>query len=178
MAKSLSEDAYSGCAYDKETDEPRRDLETPLLKDVIQIWQRTWVVLRIEATRPGYWYFHCPRDLRGCSRAPSIRHIDLFSFSPKAITCASRLAPSVALLPPPRSKSVSSSCPFSKRVLSLSLSDDTRREPSSFTGHETQHLMLGLQMVINVLPSQHPPVPADVPSSGWCPTLDKAPAGS
>ena len=87
---------YWGCAYDPETDAKTRNLETPLLKDVLQVWQRSWTVIRFEANRPGYWYFHC---------------------------------------------------------------------------HETQHLMLGLQVVFNVLPSRQPPVPDDVPSSGSCPTV-------
>ena len=43
-----------------------------------------------------------------------------------------------------------------------------------FHCHETQHLMLGLQMVFNVLPSRQPPIPADVPSSGWCKTVNGA----
>ena len=94
---------YWGCAYDPETDKATQNLETPLQKDSFQIWQRSWAVLRFEATMPGYWYFHC---------------------------------------------------------------------------HETQHLMLGLQTVFNILPSKQPPVPADVPSSGWCKTKDEAPWGS
>ena len=49
-----------------------------------------------------------------------------------------------------------------------------------FHCHETQHLMLGLQMVFNVRPSKQPAVPADVPTSGehWCPTVHEAPWGS
>eukprot|EP01063_Lacrimia_lanifica_P020311 TRINITY_DN27644_c0_g1_i1.p1 TRINITY_DN27644_c0_g1~~TRINITY_DN27644_c0_g1_i1.p1 ORF type:complete len:632 (+),score=246.35 TRINITY_DN27644_c0_g1_i1:54-1949(+) len=49
-----------------------------------------------------------------------------------------------------------------------------------FHCHETQHLMLGLQTVFNILPSKQPPVPADVPTSGahWCPTQNEAPWGS
>ena len=38
--------------------------------------------------------------------------------------------------------------------------------------------MLGLQTVFNILPSKQPPVPADVPSAGWCKTKDEAPWGS
>ena len=87
---------YWGCTYDPETDRATQNLQAPLVKDSFQLWQRSWAVLRFEATNPGWWYFHC---------------------------------------------------------------------------HETQHLMLGLQTVFNVLPSQQPPVPADVPSSGWCPTI-------
>jgi len=95
---------YWGCTYDPETDKATQNLETPLIKDSFQLWQRSWAVIRFEATRPGYWYFHC---------------------------------------------------------------------------HETQHLMLGLQTVFNVLPSKQPPVPADVPVSGshFCPTVDEAPWG-
>merc|ERR1712193_51449 len=48
-----------------------------------------------------------------------------------------------------------------------------------FHCHETQHLMLGLQTVFNILPSKQPPVPADVPSSNqhFCPTVNEAPWG-
>ena len=72
---------YWGCTYNAETDKATQNLETPLLKDSFQLWQRSWAVIRFEATRPGMWYFHC---------------------------------------------------------------------------HETQHLMLGLQTVFNILPSQQP----------------------
>lgn len=94
---------YWGCEYDPETDKATQNLETPLLKDSFQIWQRSWAVIRFEATMPGYWYFHC---------------------------------------------------------------------------HETQHLMLGLQTVFNILPSQQPAVPADVPTSGECKTLNQSAWGS
>ncbi len=90
---------YWGCAFDPETDKATQNLDTPLIKDSMQLWQRSWAVIRFKATRPGFWYFHC---------------------------------------------------------------------------HETQHLMLGLQMVFNVLPSRQPPIPADVPSSGWCKTVNGA----
>lgn len=94
---------YWGCTYNNETDRGSENLDTPLWKDSFQLWQRSWAVIRFEATMPGMWYFHC---------------------------------------------------------------------------HETQHLMLGLQMVFNVLPSKQPPVPADVPTSGWCKTVNEAPWGS
>jgi hypothetical protein len=93
---------YWGCAYDPETDKGTQNLVNPPLKDTFQIWQRSWAVLRFEATKPGYWYFHC---------------------------------------------------------------------------HETQHSMLGLQTVFNVLPSMQPPVPDDVPSSGWCRTQNQRASG-
>ena len=93
---------YWGCAYDPIKDKATRNLNAPLIKDSFQLWQRSWAVIRFEATMPGFWYFHC---------------------------------------------------------------------------HETMHLMLGLQMVFNVLPSKQPPVPADVPTSGWCKTVNQAPPG-
>ena len=82
---------YWGCTYNADTDASTQNLETPLIKDSFQLWQRSWAVIRFKATMPGFWYFHC---------------------------------------------------------------------------HETQHLMLGLQTVFNILPSQQPAVPADVPTSG------------
>jgi len=90
---------YWGCGYDPLTDKATRNLAAPLIKDSFQLWQRSWAVIRFEATMPGMWYFHC---------------------------------------------------------------------------HETMHLMLGLQMVFNVLPSKQPAVPADVPTSGWCKTLNES----
>jgi FtsP/CotA-like multicopper oxidase with cupredoxin domain len=103
--KNIELGGYWGCTYDAPSDAPAQNLRAPLLKDSFQLWQRSWAVLRFEATRPGFWYLHC---------------------------------------------------------------------------HETQHLMLGLQTVFNVLPSQQPPVPADVPTSGahFCPTVNEAPWGS
>jgi len=96
---------YWGCEYNPKTDNVTQNLKTPLLKDSFQLWQRSWAVIRFQATRPGFWYFHC---------------------------------------------------------------------------HETQHMMLGLQTVFNILPSKQPPVPADVPSSGShdCPTINEAPWGA
>lgn len=93
---------------------------------MLQVWQRSWTVIRFEATRPGYWYFHCP--LRRPTTGVLFRAI---------------LAP-----------------------------ENAHPTLSFFVGHETQHLMLGLQVVFNVLPSKQPPVPDDVPTSGRCPTVD------
>jgi len=103
--KNIKLGGYWGCTYNETTDRHTQNLETPLIKDSFQLWQRSWAVIRFEATRPGFWYFHC---------------------------------------------------------------------------HETQHLMLGLQMVFNVLPSKQPPVPADVPTSNahFCPTVNEAPWGA
>jgi len=103
--KNIELGGYWGCTYDAATDARTQNLKAPLIKDSFQLWQRSWAVIRFEATRPGFWYFHC---------------------------------------------------------------------------HETQHLMLGLQTVFNVLPSKQPPVPADVPTSGshFCPTVDEGPWGS
>jgi len=103
--KNIELGGYWGCTYDAATDKATQNLETPLIKDSFQLWQRSWAVIRFKADRPGFWYFHC---------------------------------------------------------------------------HETQHLMLGLQTVFNILPSKQPPVPADVPTSGahWCPTVNESPWGS
>eukprot|EP00316_Scyphosphaera_apsteinii_P023189 CAMPEP_0119316454 /NCGR_PEP_ID=MMETSP1333-20130426/39666_1 /TAXON_ID=418940 /ORGANISM="Scyphosphaera apsteinii, Strain RCC1455" /LENGTH=617 /DNA_ID=CAMNT_0007322101 /DNA_START=101 /DNA_END=1954 /DNA_ORIENTATION=- len=103
--KNIELGGYWGCAYDPTSDRATQNLATPLVKDSFQLWQRSWAVIRFEANRPGFWYFHC---------------------------------------------------------------------------HETQHLMLGLQTVFNVLPSKQPPVPSDVPTSGehWCPTVNQAPWGT
>ena len=103
--KNIELGGYWGCTFDPDTDTATQNLQAPLIKDSFQLWQRSWAVIRFEATRPGWWYLHC---------------------------------------------------------------------------HETQHLMLGLQTVFNVLPSKQPPVPADVPTSGShsCPTVNEGPWGS
>lgn len=103
--KEIYAGGYWGCTYNPEVDRATQNLETPLLKDSFQLWQRSWAVIRFRADRPGLWTFHC---------------------------------------------------------------------------HETQHLMSGLQSVFNILPSQQPPVPADVPTSNshFCPTVDEAPWGA
>merc|ERR1711937_670601 len=103
--KNIEMGGYWGCTYDEKTDKATQNLQTPLVKDSFQLWQRSWAVIRFKADRPGMWYFHC---------------------------------------------------------------------------HETQHLMLGLQTVFNILPSQQPPVPADVPTSGshFCPTVNESEWGS
>lgn len=94
---------YWGCVYNPMTDRQKQNLKAPLIKDSFQLWQRSWAVIRFEATMPGFWYFHC---------------------------------------------------------------------------HETQHLMLGLQTVFNILPSKQPPVPADVPTSGSCKTVNQSKWGA
>lgn len=86
--KGIEFGGYWGCAYNKTTDQPKQNLATPLVKDMIQVWQRSWAVIRIQAWNPGYWFFHC---------------------------------------------------------------------------HMEQHIPLGMQTVLNVLPSQQPPMPSDIP---------------
>lgn len=88
---------YWGCAYDNQTDPKTQNLKTPLSKDMLQVWQRSWAVVRFKATNPGMWYFHC---------------------------------------------------------------------------HMEQHIPLGMQMVFNVLPSQQPPVPPEIPTMGPCPVVN------
>jgi hypothetical protein len=29
------------------------------MMDTIQVWQRSWAVIRFKAINPGYWFFHC-----------------------------------------------------------------------------------------------------------------------
>lgn len=41
-----------------------------------------------------------------------------------------------------------------------------------FHCHMNQHISLGMQMIFNVLPSQQPPIPIDVPTQGPCPVLN------
>jgi len=53
------EDLYWGCAYDPEEDVKTQNLDNPLLKDSFQLWQRSWAVIRFQATFPGVWQFHC-----------------------------------------------------------------------------------------------------------------------
>ena len=57
--RALLEDLYWGCAYNPATDKKTEDLLDPLLKDSFQLWQRSWAVLRVQATFPGIWQFHC-----------------------------------------------------------------------------------------------------------------------
>jgi len=41
-----------------------------------------------------------------------------------------------------------------------------------FHCHMNQHVSLGMQMILNVLPSQQPPIPADIPTQGNCPIVN------
>lgn len=50
---------FWGCPYDESTDRQTQNLETPLLKDTITLQMRSWAVIRIRATNPGVWLFHC-----------------------------------------------------------------------------------------------------------------------
>lgn len=59
-AATLSElEFYWGCRYNNRTDRGKQNLATPLRKDSFQLWQRSWAVIRIKATHPGVWLFHC-----------------------------------------------------------------------------------------------------------------------
>lgn len=57
--KNVEAGGFWGCTYNASTDKETQDLETPLVKDTFQLWQRSWAVLRFRADRPGFWYFHC-----------------------------------------------------------------------------------------------------------------------
>jgi FtsP/CotA-like multicopper oxidase with cupredoxin domain len=50
---------YWGCKYNEGKDKPHQNLQTPLYKDTLSVWQRSWSVVRLEATNPGMWLFHC-----------------------------------------------------------------------------------------------------------------------
>jgi FtsP/CotA-like multicopper oxidase with cupredoxin domain len=52
-------DAYWGCPYDEKRDGHSKNLETPLQKDMISLWRRSWAVIRFKADNPGTWTFHC-----------------------------------------------------------------------------------------------------------------------
>jgi len=50
---------YWGCPYDEEKDKASRNLESPLQKDMISLFRRSWAVIRFKVDNPGVWLFHC-----------------------------------------------------------------------------------------------------------------------
>jgi len=50
---------YWGCTYNPKTDRHTQNLVNPLMKDMLQVWQRSWAVIRIKFDSPGWWPFHC-----------------------------------------------------------------------------------------------------------------------
>merc|ERR1711871_1712569 len=52
-------DLYWGCGYNATKDKKTQNLKAPLRKDSFQVWQRSWAVIRFNATQPGVWQFHC-----------------------------------------------------------------------------------------------------------------------
>lgn len=50
---------FWGCKYNTKKDQPSQNLETPLEMDTLQVWQRSYAVIRFKAVNPGYWFFHC-----------------------------------------------------------------------------------------------------------------------
>mmetsp|Transcript_128974 Transcript_128974/g.401231 ORF Transcript_128974/g.401231 Transcript_128974/m.401231 type:complete len:652 (+) Transcript_128974:34-1989(+) len=52
-------DAYWGCPYDPAKDAATQNLTSPLQKDMITLWRRSWAVIRFKADNPGTWLFHC-----------------------------------------------------------------------------------------------------------------------
>ena len=52
-------DMYWGCTYNEAKDKHTQNLAAPLRKDSFQVWQRSWAVIRFQATWPGVWLFHC-----------------------------------------------------------------------------------------------------------------------
>merc|ERR1711871_691557 len=53
------DDAYWGCPYNPEKDGKTALLESPLRKDMISLWRRSWAVIRFKVENPGTWLFHC-----------------------------------------------------------------------------------------------------------------------
>lgn len=52
-------DLYWGCGYNASKDKVTQNLTAPLRKDSFEVWQRSWAVIRFNATKPGVWQFHC-----------------------------------------------------------------------------------------------------------------------
>jgi FtsP/CotA-like multicopper oxidase with cupredoxin domain len=52
-------DSFWGCPYDETKHKGSQNLEAPLVKDLVPVWRRSWVVLRFKADNPGTWMFHC-----------------------------------------------------------------------------------------------------------------------
>eukprot|EP01065_Artemidia_motanka_P035702 TRINITY_DN43592_c0_g1_i1.p1 TRINITY_DN43592_c0_g1~~TRINITY_DN43592_c0_g1_i1.p1 ORF type:complete len:853 (+),score=299.24 TRINITY_DN43592_c0_g1_i1:76-2634(+) len=50
---------YWGCQYNATTDKKTQHLKGALVKDTFQIWRRSWAVLRVKTTNPGFWLVHC-----------------------------------------------------------------------------------------------------------------------
>jgi len=55
----MSEDLFWGCKYNATKDKYRQNLKNPIKKDMISVWRRSWVVIRIKPINPGFWLFHC-----------------------------------------------------------------------------------------------------------------------
>ena len=51
---------YWGCKYNAQKDmKSQFNLSTPMEKDMIALWRRSWTVIRLPNINPGYWAFHC-----------------------------------------------------------------------------------------------------------------------
>jgi hypothetical protein len=50
---------YWGCKYNEKKHKGTQNLLNPIFQDSVQVWQRSWLVLRFKAINPGYWFFHC-----------------------------------------------------------------------------------------------------------------------
>ena len=52
--------SYWGCKYNPTKDAAKRfDMQTLVEKDMVALWRRSWVVLRLPNVNPGFWAFHC-----------------------------------------------------------------------------------------------------------------------
>jgi len=50
---------YWGCKYNEQKDKKFQNLQKPMYKDTMSLWQRSWAVIRFRADNPGMWLFHC-----------------------------------------------------------------------------------------------------------------------
>lgn len=55
----MQDGLWWGCKYNAEKDAHRQILKNPIRKDMISVWRRSWVVIRLKPINPGFWLFHC-----------------------------------------------------------------------------------------------------------------------
>jgi hypothetical protein len=69
---------YWGCAYN-ETNHKRTELQKPIMRDLVSVFRRSWVVLRVRLDNPGVHVFHChvtPHSIGGLMIAFNVRPDD------------------------------------------------------------------------------------------------------
>jgi FtsP/CotA-like multicopper oxidase with cupredoxin domain len=74
---TMGHSTYWGCTYNSKSDEHLSSaLHTPLTKDTIAVHRRSWVVLRLKTTNPGYWTLQASSitdELRGAKTVFEIK---------------------------------------------------------------------------------------------------------